>query len=144
MDRDLKEQLLDCLVFNSNSLARAISKLADGEFKRLGLSSSYAFLLLLVNGKPDISLLELAGKLHLSGSTVSRFSDSLARRGLVVKRNAGKIVLVDITAKGQEMIPKIRRSLSSFEEKYQSIIGKGFASKLSRDCNYAFQRLRTY
>ena len=40
-----------CLYFTANSLARIINKMADEEFKKLGICTSHAFVLMMVFGK---------------------------------------------------------------------------------------------
>lgn len=44
--------LHNCLYFTANSLTRVITRLAEEQFQRTGLSPSRAFLMMLVNDKP--------------------------------------------------------------------------------------------
>ena len=72
-----KSILHNCLYFTANSLSRVITRMADDEFRRTGLSPSHAFLMMLVNDNPGIGQKELCEQLHLAPSTVTRFIDAL-------------------------------------------------------------------
>ncbi|MEE8416834.1 MAG: MarR family transcriptional regulator [Desulfobacterales bacterium] len=72
---ECKSILHNCLYFTSNSLSRVITRMAEEEFRRTGLSPSHAFLMMLVNDNPGIGQKELCEQLHLAPSTVTRFID---------------------------------------------------------------------
>lgn len=72
---ECKSILHNCLYFTSNSLSRVITRMAEEEFRRTGLSPSHAFLMMLVNDNPGIGQKELREQLHLAPSTVTRFID---------------------------------------------------------------------
>jgi DNA-binding MarR family transcriptional regulator len=82
--------LHNCLYFTANSLARVITRMADEEFRRTGLSPSHAFLMMLVNDTPGIAQKELAESLQLAPSTVTRFIDSLVHKGYLTREVEGK------------------------------------------------------
>ena len=86
-----------CLYFTANSLARVITRMAEKEFGKLGLTPSHAFLLMVAVDEPGISQKDLAGRLHLAQSTVSRFVDSLVLKGCIEKRALGKVAHVFLT-----------------------------------------------
>lgn len=71
----------ECLYFNSNALARTVTRIWSEAYKPLGLSPPHAFLLRVVLAKPGLMPRELAIELNLSRSTVTRFLDSLADKG---------------------------------------------------------------
>lgn len=78
----------ECLYFNSNALARAVTKLWTEAYKPFDLSPPHAFLLRAVLAQPGLQPKQLADELNLSRSTVTRFLDSLEARGLL-QRTAG-------------------------------------------------------
>lgn len=85
-----KSILHHCLYFTANSLARVITRLAEEEFRRTGLSPSHAFVMMLVNDHPGIGQKELCAQLHLAPSTVTRFIDALVQRGYLTRHADGK------------------------------------------------------
>jgi DNA-binding MarR family transcriptional regulator len=78
-----------CLYFNVNALARAVNRIWDDAFKELGLSPAHAYLLRLVLASPGISHKAIATELRLEKSTITRFVDSLQKKGLVKRSQQG-------------------------------------------------------
>ncbi len=76
----------ECLYFNSNALARTVTRIWTEAYKSFDLSPPHAFMLRVVLTKPGLMPRELAAELSLSRSTVTRFLDSLERRGFLVRK----------------------------------------------------------
>lgn len=76
----------ECLYFNSNALARTVTRIWTDAYKPFELSPPHAFMLRVVLAKPGLMPRELAAELSLSRSTVSRFLDSLEKRGFLVRK----------------------------------------------------------
>jgi len=79
----------ECLYFNTNALARTVSRLWAEAYAGFDLSPPHAFLLRVVLNQPGIPPGELASALGLSRSTVTRFLDALEQRGYLTRRAAG-------------------------------------------------------
>ena len=78
-----------CLYFNLNTLTREVNRLWDDAFSKIGLSPSHAYLMRAVFNAPGITQKNLADELKLSPSTVTRFIDTLAARGLLERTHHG-------------------------------------------------------
>ena len=141
MTKSAEDLLHNCLFFTANSLARSISRLAEEEFGRLGLVPSHAFLLMLVIDRPGISQKDLAAQLHLAPSTVSRFVDVLAGRGLLEKRGLGKQVQAWPTAAGQAQLAPIQLAWGEIHRRYSAILGEEEGRSLARLTDEAQRRL---
>lgn len=76
----------ECLYFNSNALARTVTRIWADAYKPFDLSPPHAFMLRVVLAKPGLMPRELAAELSLSRSTVTRFLDSLEKRGFLVRK----------------------------------------------------------
>jgi DNA-binding MarR family transcriptional regulator len=76
----------ECLYFNSNALARTVSRIWTEAYRQFDLSPSHAFLLRVVLAKPGLLPRELAEELNLSRSTITRFLDSLEQRNLLIRK----------------------------------------------------------
>jgi DNA-binding MarR family transcriptional regulator len=76
-----------CLYFNINALARAINHRWEDAYQSVGLSPAHAYLLRLVLKTPGITQKQLAAELHLAPSTITRFIDVLATRGLLQRQD---------------------------------------------------------
>ena len=75
-----------CLYFNTQNLARMVSRIWTEEFKQYGLSPAHAYLLRLVLTEPGLLQRDIAEQLGLSKSTVTRFIDSLEQRGFLSRK----------------------------------------------------------
>jgi len=77
-----------CLYFNSNALARTVTRIWTEAYRQFDLSPAHAFLLRVVLAKPGLLPRELADELNLSRSTITRFLDSLEKRELLIRKPA--------------------------------------------------------
>ena len=77
----------ECLYFNSNALARTVTRIWSQAYQAFDLSPPHAFLLRVVLARPGLMPRELAKELNLSRSTVTRFLDSLEKRGLLTRKS---------------------------------------------------------
>lgn len=136
------EHLLDCcLFFTANALARTISRIGEELFAPVGMTPSYAFLLMLACEQPGISQKELAALLHLTPSTISRFVDTLTRRGLLRKHEEGRSVLIHATQEGEALLPAVRDAWRRLYEQYSSVLGHAQGAKLTRMTSQACRKL---
>ena len=126
------KSLLDgCLYFTTNSLSRAITRMAEEEFRLTGLSPSHAFLLMTVSKNNGINPNELAKKLQIAPSTVTRFVDSLENRGYLTREVDGKISKIYSTEKGQDLQKSIHKAWKSLYHRYSEILGERFGDVLN-------------
>lgn len=115
--------LRNCLYFTANSLARVITKMAEQEFVRTGLSPSHAFLIMLVNDDPGILQKELCDQLNLAPSTVTRMIDSLVHRGYLIRQVKGKATMVFATREGEVLQQPIYEAWESLHLRYAKELG---------------------
>jgi DNA-binding MarR family transcriptional regulator len=118
-----KTILHNCLYFTANSLARVITRMADDEFRRTGLSPSHAFLMMLVNDNPGIGQKELCERLQLAPSTVTRFIDVLVYKGYLERRSEGKASNVFATRAGEALQPDISDAWKRLHQRYAKVLG---------------------
>ncbi len=78
-----------CLYFNINALARTVNQRWEQAYQAVGLSPAHAYLLRLVLSTPGITQKQLAAELRLAPSTITRFIDALAKRGLLQRQSSG-------------------------------------------------------
>ena len=79
----------ECLYFNSNALARTVTRIWKEKYRQFNLSPPHAFLLRVVLAKPGMFPRELAEELNLTRSTITRFLDSLEKQNLLVRKTTG-------------------------------------------------------
>jgi MarR family transcriptional regulator, organic hydroperoxide resistance regulator len=119
-----------CLYFVSNALARKIERLANEAWKKVNLSPSHAYLLMMVIDEPGIQPGAISSEMHLSPSTITRLIEKLEDKKLVIRTTEGKLTNVYATPKGKEMRPVLQKCLETFYTAYSNILGKEDSAKL--------------
>jgi len=136
-----KAILHNCLYFTANSLARVITRMADDEFRRTGLSPSHAFLMMLVNDNPGIGQKDLCEHLHLAPSTVTRFVDALVFKGYLIRQTDGKATRVHATKQGAGLRQPIEEAWQSLHRRYADLLGLEDGDKLTALIDEASRKL---
>ncbi len=127
----MKQYFSDCLYFTANHLARLMNKMAEEEFAPLGISPTYAFLLMAVYKQPNISQSELSNILHIAPSTTTRFVDKLEVKKLVERKSDGKLTLVNLTDKGIKIQEDIKVCWKNLNKRYSEILGDDVAKNIT-------------
>lgn len=122
-----------CLFYSANALARTITRLADEEFAITGLPSQYCFLLMTVVEKPAVQPKELAEKLSLAPSTITRFLDKMEKQGFIARAVDGKNIYITPTQKARKNLDLIRKAWEKLYIRYTEILGKDFADSLAEN-----------
>lgn len=117
MAEDNDQVIEENLFFLTSALSRKLTSEADEVFATMGLSSSHALLLLLIQKEPEIQPSSLAGKMHLKPSTITRLVQKLETRELVRKKSKGRATSIVCTSEGEELA-------SSIEDKWQGLIAE--------------------
>jgi DNA-binding MarR family transcriptional regulator len=141
MQKELSCLFHNCLYFTTSSLARAMTRIAEEEFRITGMSPSYAFLQMLVNDSPGINQTELARQLNLTPSTVTRLIDKLEHRGYVERRTEGKNSEIHPTAAGRQLQDKIETAWHNLFQRYSAVLGEEEAEQLTQMIDQASQKL---
>lgn len=130
-----------CLYFSSQALARKVEKLAIESWKPSGLSPSHAYLLLLVLKEPGIQPTVIGEQLQLTPSTITRLTEKLEEKKLVIRTTEGKLTNIYPTPKGKNMEPILNDCLKNFYQTYSSVLGKENSSRLVADMNTITDKL---
>ena len=138
-----KTNLLDCcLFFTANSLARDITRMGEEEFASIGMTPSYAFLMLMAIDSPGISQKEISTGMNMAPSTVSRFIDALVKRKLLQKNVQGRTTYIHPTEKGTQLQEAIQEVWKNLFERYSEILGQENGETLTRLCLEASRKLQ--
>ena len=136
-----KSLLHNCLYFTANSLSRIITRMAEEEFRKTGLSPSHAFLMMLVADSPGIGQKELCEKLHLAPSTVTRFIDALVYKGFLTRQSEGKASNVYPTKAGEALRKPIDEAWKRLHQRYAKVLGLKEGDELTAMIDAASEKL---
>jgi DNA-binding MarR family transcriptional regulator len=128
----LDKYFKDCLYFSAIRLGRVITRMAEEEFGRIGLSPTYAFLLMAVYEKEGLTQKELGEILHLTPSTVTRFIEKLEAKQLVSSRQDGRLSRIYLTDKGRDIQRQISECWESLHDRYARVLGREEGDTLTR------------
>lgn len=130
-----------CLYFSSNALARKIEKLANESWKKIGLTPSHAYLLMLALEQPGIQPSELVKQLLLTPSTITRLIEKLEMKKLVIRTTEGKLTNVYPTPKAKALQPELLECVNHFYQQYAAVLGKEESSRMVSQINKFVDKL---
>jgi len=133
--------LRNCLYFTANSLARGMTRLAEAEFARTGISPSHAFLMMFVNERPGSIQKDLSVELNLAPSTVTRFVDTLVRKGLLRRTLEGRNALIYPTEEGARLQAELLGAWERLFQRYTQILGEEGSQSLTQAADQAARAL---
>ncbi len=132
-----------CLLFAANALARSVTAIGDGEFAKMGLSYSHAYLLSELALNPGMTPTYLSETLLLSPSTITRLIDKLERKGLARREAGGKHTMVFATEAGAALAPAVSNAWQKNWEKFTGKLGEEEAIALTKQIFAAAGQLST-
>lgn len=138
----MDNELQNCLYFQTNSLARVLSRMADEAFKSVGLSTSYAFLLMKVCDEPGIQPSQLSEVLQLTPSTITRLIEKMEHQGYVKRISEGRATRVEPSQKCRSKIVEIRKAWADLQGEYREKLGDRYAEVLTEMASKAIHQLK--
>jgi DNA-binding MarR family transcriptional regulator len=130
-----------CLYFTANALARKIEKIAIDTWKRVDLSPSHAYLLMLTLDEPGIQAGQLAEQLQLTPSTITRLLEKLEEKKLVIRASEGKQTNVYPTQKAKEMKPLLNECLIDATDRFGKILSKEESKQFIKTMHHVSEQL---
>ncbi|OHD25899.1 MAG: hypothetical protein A2086_00720 [Spirochaetes bacterium GWD1_27_9] len=137
----LHEHFKCCLYFSAARLSRVITKMAENSFATIGLSPTYAFLLMVVKDKEKTTPKELSEILHIAASTITRFLDKLESKNLIKRNIEGKNCFVTLTEQGNNIQIDIEKAWKKLYDDYCVVLGNEEAEKITEIFHETSQKL---
>jgi DNA-binding MarR family transcriptional regulator len=119
------------IFFLTSAFARKLGTQADEIFKTVGLSSSHALLLHLIDKNPEVQPSRLSKLLHLKPSTITRLVQKLERRGFVEKQSTGRAIKVVCTNDGRAVAKDIQKKWEGLIQRKREQLGERYVEVLS-------------
>ena len=117
--------------------------MADEAFAETGVSSSYAFLIMTVCGKPGLQAKEISFHMQLTPSTVTRLIEKMEYKGYLERKSVGRETQVYPLEKAKKLNLKIKKAWKNFYEEYTEMLGEEKAVELTQALNAAYQKIDT-
>jgi MarR family transcriptional regulator, organic hydroperoxide resistance regulator len=139
---DLKSLYNQCLYHSTVSLGRTLTRMADEQFKPMGITPTMGFILMTAKAAPGIIINDLAMVHQLDASPISRTIDKLAAQGYVVREGQGREMRVFNTQKGLRKEVEAQGAWSRLQLAYRSILTEGRSRHLAEQVIEADIQLR--
>ena len=133
-----------CLYFNINALARSINQRWEDAYQAVGLSPAHAYLLRVALSSPGITQKQLAAELRLAPSTITRFIDALATRGLLQRqdtRGDGREWAIHPTATARALRDELERIGTGLFQELRGTLGEVRCTELVDNLRQAHETL---
>lgn len=127
---------------SSGKLTKLLNDLAERAFRQIGLSPSYAFLLMAVNDQPGIQPSRLSEILELDPSTISRLVEKMEYQGYVDRVSEGRATHIHPTDMGKDLDAKIGVAWEKLEKQYIECLGERYAEVLTEMTQNAVTELQ--
>ncbi|AQP42790.1 MarR family transcriptional regulator [Streptococcus gallolyticus] len=142
MSKNIQESLDSCLFFTVKKLDRALNKLAEESFQKVGMTPTYAFILLILAEEDGRLQKDIAQILYIAPSTLTRLVEKLVYKGYVTTQTEGRTRKVYLTVNGRELLPDIREAWDNLHARYKAILGDDYADDLASIININSEKLR--
>jgi DNA-binding MarR family transcriptional regulator len=109
----------------------------NGQLKDVNLSSGLYPLLINAYKNEGISQEELAKKLHVNESTVTRNLDKLEKKGLITKTPEKRKKIINVTPEGA----KIAQKVLNFDEKWDEMIKRNLTDEEFHDLKRLLRKI---
>lgn len=121
---------------------RALNKLAEESFQKVGMTPTYAFILLILAEEDGRLQKDIAQILYIAPSTLTRLVEKLVYKGYVTTLTEGRTRKVYLTVNGRELLPYIREAWDNLHARYKAILGDDYADDLASIININSEKLR--
>ena len=142
MSKNIQESLDSCLFFTVKKLDRALNKLAEESFQKVGMTPTYAFILLILAEEDGRLQKDIAQILYIAPSTLTRLVEKLVYKGYVTTLTEGRTRKVYLTVNGRELLPDIREAWDNLHARYKAILGDEYVDDLASIININSEKLR--
>lgn len=128
--------------FTVNSFNRELSRMFDSHFEEEGLATSYIELLLFLYAEKSLSQNQIAERMNLAPSTITRFIRKLEKLNLVEKKKQGRSVEIDLTDNGKKMCPRVQKKYEAAVGELETLLGEKYVTTVEQLLEHGVKQLR--
>ena len=138
----MKNYYADNLYYTTTAFGREISSIAENAFLDLGLTPSDAYLIMVVNEKPNVQPTEISERILLAPSTITRMIEKLEKRSIVTRAQEGKYTYVAVTTKGKGLYASILAKWDEINAVFLKKLGDSAVGTLVQHTSEAAGKLK--
>lgn len=138
----MKNYYTDNLYYTTTAFSRQISSIAETAFMDLGLTPSDAYLIMVVNEKPNVQPTEISERILLAPSTITRMIEKLEKRSIVTRTQEGKYTYVAVTIKGKDLYTNIIATWDHIHATFTNKLNEATVDLLVQNTSDAAAKLR--
>lgn len=124
-----------------NSFSRNLSSFFDERLSRFNLATSYIELMILMKENAEVSQKEIAEKLSLAPSTITRFVEKLKKEGYLTKKRNGRNMTIELTQKGRQVSLEMDNEYQAAVEEIREIVGEKYLETVGKLLEYGSSEL---
>ncbi len=138
----MKNYYTDNLYYTTTAFSRQISSIAETAFMDLGLTPSDAYLIMVVNEKPNVQPTEISERILLAPSTITRMIEKLEKRSIVTRTQEGKYTYVAVTTKGKDLYTNIIATWDDIHATFTNKLNEDTVNLLVKNTSDAATKLK--
>lgn len=142
MPSSAQDYLDYCFFFTVKKLNRALDRLTENAFQKVGLNPSYTSILLILSHENGKIQKDLAKMLCIAASSMTRLIEKLVHKGFVKVVCEGRTKRVYLTDKGKAIIPDIIQAHIETQEEFNRLVKTGFSDNLLTELNQIANQLQ--
>ncbi|PWN05911.1 MarR family winged helix-turn-helix transcriptional regulator [Rhodohalobacter mucosus] len=127
----------------ANHFSREISRFFDSYFDEHKLATSYVQVLRLIDEQQSITQKEIADRMNLAPSTITRFIGKLNKMGLIEKTRSGKEMSVHISEGEKNTVRNMISLLKKAEKDLEALLGSKYIETTSALLNYGANEIQS-
>lgn len=126
----------------ANTFSREISRHYDSFFEGKGLTTSYVELMIILLGTESISQKEIAEKMNMAPSTITRFIAKLQKLGYVKKKRDGKTMSLTLVDSKKKDVKELQVLYKKADTELLDILGEKFIETTGKLLEYGSNQIR--
>jgi DNA-binding MarR family transcriptional regulator len=126
----------------ANSFSREVSRHFDSFFEVKGLTTSYVELLLILSESDEVSQKDIAEKMNLAPSTITRFIGKLEKAGYIKKSRDGKTMSISLANRKKKDVEALKRLYEKAELDLQKKLGEKFIETTTKLLEYGTEGMQ--
>jgi len=119
-----------------NSFSRTLTSFFDDKLSRFNLATSYIELMIVMKENDSVSQKEIAERLSLAPSTITRFVDKLKKEGYLTKKRDGRNMAIELTHKGRQVSAEMDNEYRAAVDEIGNLMGEKYLETVGKLLEY--------